>query len=234
MKRLCTLCARGGSKGVPGKNIRPLLGKPLLAHSLLQAQTSGLFDTIAVSSDSEEILQTALKYGANLLITRPPDLAGDEAAKIPAIAHCAEEAERLTGIKYDTVTDLDATSPLRTIADIAGAVHLLETSEACNVITGHSSRRSPYFNIVEHQPDGSVKLVKTAETPIVRRQDAPRTYDMNASVYVWRRVWLRADYPLFTKRTLLYVMDAANSADIDSELDFLLVEELMRRRGADS
>lgn len=93
--------------------------------------------TIAVSSDSEDILQIASVYGADLLIARPVELAGDEAAKIPAVAHCANEAERLTGVRYDSVTDLDATSPLRSIADIAGAVELLETSDARNIITGH-------------------------------------------------------------------------------------------------
>lgn len=87
MKRLCTICARGGSKGVNKKNIRPLMGKPLIAYSLEQARASGLFDLIAVSSDAQEILDAARNHGADLLIERPAELASDTAAKLPAIRH---------------------------------------------------------------------------------------------------------------------------------------------------
>lgn len=94
MKRICTVCARGGSKGVKQKNIRELLGKPLIAHTLEQARKSGLFDVLAVSSDSAEILAVAQQYGADELIERPVHLATDTAAKLPVIQHCVEEVER--------------------------------------------------------------------------------------------------------------------------------------------
>ena len=105
--------ARGGSKGVKNKNLRLIAGKPLLAHTVLQARASGLFDDIALSSDSDEILRTAAEYGVARLIKRPADLATDTAPKLPVIRHCVEEAERLAGTQYDLVVDLDATSPLR-------------------------------------------------------------------------------------------------------------------------
>src|SRR5438045_2301672 len=97
MKRLCTICARGGSKGIKGKNIRALLGKPLIAYSIEQAKMSGLFDAIAVSSDSDAILEAAGKCGADYLIKRPAELATDQAPKVPVIRHCVAEAEKLEG-----------------------------------------------------------------------------------------------------------------------------------------
>jgi CMP-N,N'-diacetyllegionaminic acid synthase len=91
---LCTICARGGSKGVPNKNVREILGKPLIAYTIEQARQSGLFSSIAVSSDSEVILSTAKEFGADILVRRPDELASDTAAKVPAIPHCLETAER--------------------------------------------------------------------------------------------------------------------------------------------
>ena len=108
MKRLCSVCARGGSKGVPNKNIRPLLGKPLLIHSLDQARESGLFDCIVVSSDSNEILQLSEEWGVDHAIERPEELATDFAPKLPAIQHCCLTAETLSGMNFDIAVDLDA------------------------------------------------------------------------------------------------------------------------------
>ena len=227
MKRLCTICARGGSKGVKGKNLKVLLGKPLIAHSIDQARASGLFDLIAVSSDSDEILAVAQDCGADLLVKRPDELATDQAAKLPVIRHCVAEVERLTGDSFETLVDLDATSPLRTPEDIRDAVELLERSGAGNVITAMPARRSPYFNLVELDQDGIVHLSKSPRSAIVRRQDAPKCYDMNASIYVWRRAALFGNESLFNPDTRLHVMPEERSIDIDSELDFRFVEFLM-------
>ena len=230
MKRLCTICARGGSKGVKGKNIRPLLGKPLIAHSIEQARESGLFSAIAVSSDSDNILQVAKEWGVDFTIKRPDELATDQAAKLPVIRHCVAEVERQLGGVFDTVVDLDATSPLRSIEDIRQAVALLEESGAGNVITGTPSRRSPYFNLVEVKDGGVVELSKPLKMAIVRRQDAPKCYDMNASIYVWQRDVLFSAGTLFSADTRLYVMPEERSHDIDSELDFEIVRMLMEQR----
>ena len=178
--RLCTLCARGGSKGVKNKNLRPLLGKPLLAHSLEQARATGLFEALAVSSDSEAILEAAREWGADYLIRRPAELATDTAPKIPVIRHCFLEAERLANRHFDVVVDLDATSPLRTPEDIRAAVATLEETDAANVITAMPSRRSPYFNVVEIDGGGVPRLSKPLPDRVVRRQGAPKCYDMNA------------------------------------------------------
>jgi len=230
MKRICTICARGGSKGVKNKNIRELAGKPMIALSLQHAHESRLFDLIAVSSDSVDILDVARNYGADLVIERPAELASDVAAKIPAIRHCVEQAEQFFRERFDVVVDLDATSPLRLVEDIQGAVDLLERNHVSNVITAAPARRSPYFNLVELGDDGVVRLSKSLETPIVRRQDSPRCFDMNASIYVWRRAALFEAETVFNADTKLFVMPEERSIDIDSELDFDIVKLLMRKR----
>lgn len=230
--RICTICARGGSKGVKNKNIRDLHGRPLISYSILQARESGLFDAIAVSSDSDDILAAAGKWGADHLIKRPDRLATDQSAKIPAIQHCLLEAERITGRTFDVIVDLDATSPLRVPGDIVECVRLLEERDVSNVITAAPARRSPYFNLVEVDARGVAHLSKTLPTAIVRRQDAPSCYDMNASIYVWKREVLLGSSSVFNGDTLLHVMPEERSIDIDSELDFKIVEMLMSKAGA--
>lgn len=229
MKRICTICARAGSKGVRGKNLRILNGMPLLAHSLSQAVASGLFEAIVVSSDSPEILRIAKEYGATVLVNRPVEMATDTAAKLPVIRHCVAEAERILGTIFDTCIDLDATSPLRAVEDIHAVVKMLEGSGAGNVITAMPARRSPYFNMVEQDELGVVRLAKQTSPPVVRRQDAPACFDMNASIYGWTREVLMTAPGLFNHDTRLHVMPEERSIDIDSEVDFLLVELLMSR-----
>jgi CMP-N,N'-diacetyllegionaminic acid synthase len=227
MKRLCTICARGGSKGVKNKNIRPLLGKPLIVYSIEQARNSGLFQYIAVSSDSKEILETAKKSGADYLIRRPAEMASDTAPKLSAIRHCFLEVEKRTGKLFDVLVDLDATSPLRNHGDIVECVKILENLNVSNVLTGSPARRSPYFNLVEEAENGVVKLSKSLEKPVFRRQDTPKCYDMNASIYVWQRESLLSENnTVFFQDTQLYVMPENRSIDIDTELDFQIVEFL--------
>lgn len=231
MNRLCTICARGGSKGLKGKNLMNLLGKPLIAYSIEHARESGLFETVAVSSDSKAILVTAKEWGADLLIERPAEMASDAAAKLPAIRHAVETAEAEAGRPFDTLVDLDATSPLRLPDDITGAVRLLEERGVSQVITGMKARRSPYFNLVELDEDGHVRLSKVPDPPVARRQDAPPCFDMNASVYVWTRDGLFSPGTPFNPDALLYEMPEERSVDIDSALDADFVQFLLTARG---
>lgn len=230
MKRLCTICARGGSKGVPYKNIRPLFGKPLLVHSIEQAKASRMFERVAVSSDSDEILKVAIQAGIDDVIKRPVEMATDKAGKIPAIHHALIAVEALHNTRYSVLVDLDATSPLRSLDDIVGAIDLQHKSGASSVITGAPSHRSPYFNLVERAPDGSVRPSKVLPASIERRQDAPPTFDMNASIYVWNAERFRADPRTFYDDTRLFEMPEERSLDIDSPLDFEIVEFLWQRR----
>jgi CMP-N,N'-diacetyllegionaminic acid synthase len=230
MTLLCTICARGGSKGVVGKNSRDLLGKPLLAWTIEQARKTGLFEAIAFSSDSDQLLESALKAGADIAVKRPDVMATDTAPKLPAIRHCLEQAIAGTGTTPDIFVDLDVTSPLRLPSDITGVVELLQKSGARNVITGAPAHRSPYFNLVEARADGTVGLSKVADPPIVRRQDAPHCFDMNASIYAWRVAAFLQNPAVFYPDTRLFEMPEERSVDIDSDLDFTLVELLLRKR----
>lgn len=228
--RICTITVRAGSKGVPGKNLRMVAGRPLFAHSVVQAAAAGLFDEIVVSSDSEEILELAPSFGATGIVRRPPEMATDTAGKVPAIAHAVRSTEERTGARYDVCVDLDATSPLRTVDDIRVAVEKFESADVDSLITGAEARRNPYFNLVEEQPDGTVAVSKKPDDAVLRRQDAPRCFDMNGSIYVWRRGSLLDDQVVFFPSTILYEMPSDRSIDVDSEFDFRIVEWLMAQR----
>lgn len=227
---ICTICARGGSKGVKNKNIRKIKGKPLISYTIQQALKSELFEVVAVSSDSDEVLEIAKKFGATHIIKRPEYLATDTSAKIPVIKHAMEQVESNLGVRTEILVDLDCTSPLRNIEDIKKSVELLIKTQAPNVVTGTPARRSPYFNLVELQNDETVQLAKKLESGVIRRQDAPRCFDMNASIYAWTREGLLNSQSALQPGTRLYIMPEERSLDIDSELDFQIVEFLMNQR----
>ena len=228
MKTLCTICARAGSKGVANKNLRLINNKPLIVYSIEQAIATKLFDQIVVSSDSKEIREVALANGATFCVDRPAELATDTAPKLPAIKHCVENAEKKFG-QFEVIIDLDATAPLRESSDIIGALELLQSAQADNVITGTPAHRSPYFNLVETDVNGIVSLSKPPANVVARRQDSPQCFDMNASIYVWRRQALFANENLFTGNTRLFVMPRERSLDIDSQADFEMVEWMMTK-----
>lgn len=226
-KILCTICARGGSKGVKNKNLRLLNGKPLIAHTIDQAKKSKLFDHIVVSSDSDEINKIAVEYGAEVIFKRPEELASDTSGKLDVIKHAFLMSEKHYGKSFDYNIDLDATSPLRDVDDIIKAYEQFISDNNDILITGAPSRRSPYFNLVEVDTNGKVFLSKTRDKSVLRRQDSPLCYDMNASIYIWRREALLNNSTLFTDKTGLYIMPEERSHDIDCELDFKIVEFLI-------
>lgn len=231
MKILCTICARGGSQGVKNKNIIPVCRKPLIAHSITQAKKTELFDVIAVSSDSKKIHQVAKQWGADHLVDRPLEMATSTAPKLPAIQNAVLQTENFYSQQFDIIVDLDATSPLRSVDDIKAALQLfMSHGDALNLVTAFPSRRSPYFNMLEVNQAGYVSLAKNLSQPVYRRQDAPASYDMNASIYIWKRDTLFSAEKIITDRTLLYVMPEERSIDIDSKLDLTIVRALAKHR----
>ena len=223
---LCTIGMRGGSKGVPDKNLRKLSGKPLMAYTIEQALKSKLFEHVVVSTDSEEIAKMARSFGAEAWFLRPSEMATDDVSKLPAIRHAFLESERHYGLKFDVLVDLDVTSPLRLIKDITGAYEQFVREDADILITANPSRKSPYFNMVENV-NGLIQIVKQPDKSIIRRQDAPQVFDMNASIYIWKRKALLGYDTLFTNKTALYVMPEERSVDIDTELDWNFVEYII-------
>ncbi|WP_417841681.1 cytidylyltransferase domain-containing protein [Terasakiella sp.] len=232
IKRICSVCIRGGSQGVPGKNSTFIAGKPLFAHSIDQAKKSGLFEVIAVSSDDPELLSLAREWGADLVIKRPDELATNTSGKLTAIQHCVQAVEKELNCQFKTCVDLDATSPLRLPKDIIGAVwfheNLASHNDNVNVITGCPARRSPYFNQVELLPNSKVKLSKPPKKNVLRRQDAPKVFDMNASIYVWtRKSLLNAQGGVLNDQTYIYEMPEERSIDIDTPFDLKIVQHLL-------
>jgi CMP-N,N'-diacetyllegionaminic acid synthase len=217
---------RGGSKGVPDKNLRRLLGKPLMAYTIEQALQSGLFKHVVVSTDSQKIAEAARSFGAEVWFIRPPEMATDSASKLPAIRHALLESEHYFGHKFDVLVDLDVTSPLRLIEDITGAYERFVREDADILITASPSRKNPYFNMVENV-NGLIQIVKQFDKQIERRQDAPQVFDMNASIYIWKRKALLEYDTLFTDKTALFVMPEERSVDIDTELDWNIVEYII-------
>jgi CMP-N-acetylneuraminic acid synthetase len=224
--KIITICARGGSQGVPGKNIRPLLGKPLIAWTIEQALACPNIDGVYVSTDCESIAEVARQYGAKVPFLRPADMATNDAPKIPVIRHLVEWVYANVG-EVEIVVDLDPTSPLREVSDIVACINMLEKSTDV-VITAYESDKNPYFNMVEVSNDGYAHLVKPPINEVFGRQSAPKVYSMNGSVYVWHRNTI--DKGLWGGKAALHVMPRERSVDIDSLIDFKLVELLMREK----
>ena len=228
IKVLCTICARGGSKGVKNKNIKKINGKPLIAYTIEQAKESKLFEHIVISTDSDDIANIAKEYGAEVFFKRNAEMASDTAGKLDVIKDAFVKSEEHYDCKFDYLIDLDATAPLRVVKDIVDSFQQFLDNDNDNLITAMPSRRSPYFNLIEQNKSGKVYLSKSLDSSIVRRQDAPKSYDMNASIYIWKRDVILNEKSLFLEKTGLYIMPEVRSIDIDSELDYKFVEYLLK------
>lgn len=228
-KILITICARGGSQGVPGKNIKLLNGKPLIAYTIEQAKKFANEHScdIGLSTDSEEIKDVCAQSGIHTSYLRPVELATSEAGKIGVIKALKEYEEQKREITYDFVIDLDVTAPLRTIADLNEAFHSLKNNqEALNIFSVSPANRNPYFNMVELQENGFVKLVKENGT-ILSRQKAPIVYDMNASFYIFKsQFFTDKNKSSITDKSLAFVMDHL-CFDIDHPIDFEIMNFLV-------
>lgn len=225
---LATICCRGGSKGVPGKNIKLLKGKPLIAYTIEAAKGCKYIDELIVSTDSDAIADVARQYSARVPFMRPDDLAQDTSSKWPVFIHAVEAFEKITGRQVDYLVDLDVTVPLKQPGDIDGAIALaMDNKEVDVVITGYEPERNPYFNMMEIGKDGYAHIVKTSEKPIVRRQDAPLVYSLTPAAYVVKRSALY-QYEHWSKaKCKIHPIPRERAVDIDTEIDFKIVEFLM-------
>lgn len=226
---IATVCARGGSKGLPGKNIRDFDGQPLIARTIAQALACPGIGGVYVSTDDEAIAEAARAAGAQVPYLRPAELATDEAGKLQVIEHLVRHLNG-QGIRPDTVVDLQPTSPLRDAADITAALALRD--RAGLVLSVSEAHDNPYFNLVEGRPDGHIMLSKGAGG--VRRQDMPAVFALNGAIYVWQRAALAqaAVQGLWSVPAVPYVMPRWKSVDIDDLDDFELALWWCRRRSA--
>lgn len=232
MNILITICGRAGSKGVKNKNTRIFLGYPLAVYSAAAAILFKRMRTndrinLCASSDSDTILNTLRPYGITC-VKRPESLAHDDSPKLPAIRHALQHMEAIEDIRYDFIIDLDITAPLRKVSDIENALCILQNSpEADAVFSVVPARRNPYFNMVERK-DG--KMQKILGGAFTARQQAPAVFDMNASIYCYKRQSLLnklQNSPLDGQFEIFLMRDTA-VLDIDSEEDFALMEVLGR------
>ena len=229
MNVVCSICARGGSKGLPGKNLKMLHGKPMIAWSIEQAIACSKISKVFVSTDSQDIAQTALSYGAHEVIIRPHQLSNDIVGKWQVWQHALNQYEALTSESIDILVDLDCTSPLREVSDIDSAIHQFIEEKVDVVFSICEARKNPYFNLVEMGQNG-LKLSKQAVTPILRRQDAPKVFEHVASIYVLKPEFLRTGDGLLSGNSRGYDIGQEKSLDVDSEFDFRLIEHLMKTK----
>lgn len=237
MNLLITLCARGGSKGIPGKNIKLIAGKPLIAYSIdLANRLKEKWNVkVALSTDDSEIKSVAAAYDVFSEYIRPKYLATDVAGKIDTIKDLLLYEESFVDYKYDFILDLDVTSPLRTTEDVIKALELIiANSEAKNLFSVNQAARNPYFNMVEENSNGFYSLIKTnPDGSVMTRQSAPKVYDLNASFYWYRRSFFDSgDKTAITDKSLIYVMDHI-CFDLDHPIDFLFMEYLLQNNKLD-
>lgn len=225
---VCVIPARSGSKGLPGKNIKMLLGKPLIAHTIGQARRSGFIDRVIVSTDSALIAKISKRYGAEVPFIRPKRLASDRASTIDVLLHAVDWIETVDRYEFDLLVLLHASAPLRSVNDIDNCIKLLGERKVSNVFSVCEARRNPYFNMVEVVNGTTVRLVKKRN--FTARQEAPSVFDVNASIYVWRKDALKKEKAVIIKGSRVYVMPMERSVDIDDELDFKIAEMLMKKR----
>ena len=225
-KIVCVIPARGGSKRLPGKNIKELLGKPLIAYTIEQAKSSKYIDRIIVSTDSKKIAEVSRLWGAEVPYIRPESLARDTIGTLDVLLHAIDWLEKKGKYFFEILVLLHVTTPLRKTEDIDKAIEILLEEDADNVFSVTEAHRNPYFNMVEMDPSLNVKLVKRGN--FVTRQSAPRVFDMNSSIYVWWKDILKTKKSICLKKSRLYFMPKERSIDIDDTFDFKIAEFLLR------
>lgn len=231
MKRYGFVFARGGSKGIKGKNIRDFCGKPLIAWAIEAGLESGLLDCMIVSTDSPAIAEIARSYGAKTPFMRPEELARDNSPELLAWRHAVQWLAD-NGEEFDVFVSLPATAPLRTVDDIRKCVEKYESNDYDLLLTCQPAGRHPMFNMYRETGGGLLGLYEKADPPITRRQDAPRVYDGTTMVYISSPAYILGHDNLWDGKVGFMEFPRERAIDIDDELDFKIAEYLMRERMA--
>lgn len=222
--------ARGGSKGVPRKNIRQLDGMPLIAHAIRVGLATPGIRTVIVSTDDHEIAEVARTHGAEVPFMRPLDLAGDRSPERLAWRHAIEWYEINRG-SLDLFVSLPATCPFRTVADVQDCIDVMKSnSDADMVITVTPASNNPYFNMVCIGESGDVKLASSPPSRITRRQDSPVVYDMTAIAYVAKPEFVKRSEGIFEGKVRAVIVPQERALDIDTPFDFEIAEAIMSYR----
>jgi CMP-N,N'-diacetyllegionaminic acid synthase len=217
---LALVVARGGSKGLPSKNIRMLCGKPLIAWSIEAARQSRYIDRLILSSDDPEIIDTARQWGCEVPFVRPTELATDDASSIDVVRHAVSALVE----QYDYVVLLQPTSPLRTSVDIDDCIKLCTVRASTTCVTVCEVDKSPYWMFKLDASQALKPLFPASEMP-QNRQAAPKVYQLNGAVYIARTGHIMAGGTFVAADTVAYVMGRDRSIDIDTKEDFAAVEK---------
>lgn len=230
MTTIALICARGGSKGLPGKNIRFLAGKPLIAWAIDHARAVTRIDRVLVSTDCPEIAAVAKESGAEVPFLRPAELARDDSPEWLAWRHAMEFLRQADGAYPERFVSVPATAPLRLPLDIDNCLDDYERGGADIVVTVTDAHRSPYFNMVTRDESGAAKLVIPPQMQVSRRQDAPVVYDMTTVAYVTSPAFILSHDRMFDGNVRAVHVPPERALDIDTELDFRIAECLMQHR----
>jgi N-acylneuraminate cytidylyltransferase len=232
MNTAAFIFARGGSKGLPRKNIRQFAGKPLIAWSIEQALAIEQIGSVIVSTDSEEIASVARDYGATVPFMRPAELSADDTPEWLVWQHALGYLLERDGVLPDAMVSLPSTSPLRLVVDVQRCLDLFEEGDSDMIVTITDAHRSPYFNMVEQKSDGLIGLVVPPISSVTRRQDAKVVFDMTTVAYVARPKFVIDSRSMFEGKVRAVLIPADRAIDIDTLLDFEIAEFLFVKRMA--
>ena len=215
MNMIAFIFARGGSKGLPGKNIRSLAGKPLIAWSIEHALAVKRIERVIVSTDSQEIADVARQYGAEVPFIRPKELALDDSPEWLAWQHALEYLKKTEEVFPEAILSVPTTAPLRAVIDLNNCLDEYEKGNIDVVVTVTEALRSPYFNMVKKNADGTIDLVIPPSNALTRRQDAPSVYDMATVAYVLRTEFVMTHQSIFEGRVAAVDVPLERAIDID-------------------
>lgn len=228
MKNLAIIPARSGSKGIPDKNIKPLLGKPLLAYSIQAAMQSGLFSTVHLSTDSEQYAEIAKKFGVETPFLRSKENSSDSASSWAAVLEVLKRYEQMGEI-FDTVMMLQPTSPLRTAEDICNAYQMMYEKKALTVVSVCEAEHPPVWSGI--LPDNRCMNGFLSHTALKQRQAVSKYYRLNGAIYLFNVEHFKAHQGIFyDSDSYAYIMPQERSVDIDGLLDMLFAEVLLQNR----
>lgn len=225
--------ARGGSKGLPRKNVRPLAGIPLIGHAIKAALATAGVSRCVVSTDDAEIAEVARRFGAETPFMRPPELATDQASEWQAWRHAIATLED-QGAKIDVFLSVPATAPLRIAADVEATLAAYAAGGADIVVTVTEADHNPYFNMVTLGENGAAELVMRPAKAVVGRQAAPKVYNMTTVAYVADPAFVMRGNGIFDGRVKAVIVPPERAVDIDTALDFRFAELLMAERNRGS
>lgn len=227
MKYLGLICARGGSKGIPKKNIKKINGHPLIAWTIALGNSNSRLSRLIVSTEDYEIQEISKKYGAEVPFIRPKELALDNTPEWLVWRHAINFIDSSDNGNFDAIVILPTTSPLRLDEDIEKAISLYEKEDCDAVISVKNASRNPYFNMTKLNSEGYSEIVLKPESHIFNRQSAPQIYDMTTVIYIVDSNYVRRKKHLFEGNVKQIIIPEERAIDIDNQLDFELAEFLL-------